>query len=131
MPKSMWQDLVPQLPTVDVVNYQRCAEITELGLETKECSCWPRWTNTPPAELACALSMPKPSVTMYVSGSSGRLVRREIDTRICVVTPPAHVRRRKTLTRGLALVSSGSGARLARLSSAQQSEFAMLLEKLS
>jgi hypothetical protein len=38
---------------------------------------------------------------------------------------------RKTLARGLALLSKAFGARLARLNSAQQSELATLLQKLS
>lgn len=38
---------------------------------------------------------------------------------------------RKTMARGLALLSKAFGARLARLNSAQQSELATLLEKLS
>jgi DNA-binding MarR family transcriptional regulator len=77
--------------------------------------------------------MPKPTVTMYVKRlEAAGFLRREIDG--------ADLRRhrliltsegRKTMARGLALMSKAFGARLARLNSAQQSELATLLEKLS
>jgi DNA-binding MarR family transcriptional regulator len=86
-----------------------------------------------PAELAGVLSMPKPTVTMYVKRlEAAGFLRREIDgadlrRHRLILTPEG----RKTMARGLALLSKAFGARLARLNSAQQSELATLLEKLS
>jgi DNA-binding MarR family transcriptional regulator len=108
-------------------------DITELGLETKELFVLAEVDAHPhPAELAAVLSMPKPSVTMYVKRlEAAGFLRREIDS--------ADLRRhrliltsegRKTMARGLALLAKAFGARLARLNSAQQSELATLLEKL-
>ena len=109
-------------------------DITELGLETKELFVLAEVEVHPhPAELAGVLSMPKPTVTMYVKRlEAAGFLRREIDG--------ADLRRhrliltsegRKTMARGLALLSKAFGARLARLNPAQQSELATLLEKLS
>jgi DNA-binding MarR family transcriptional regulator len=108
-------------------------EIAEIGLETKELFVLTEVDMHPhPAELAATLGMPKPSVTMYVKRlEAAGFVRREIDgadlrRHRLILTPEG----RKTLTRGLALLSKAFGARLARLNSAQQSELATLLEKL-
>jgi DNA-binding MarR family transcriptional regulator len=109
-------------------------EVAELGLEVKELFLLAEVDAHPHrAELAGILSMPKPTVTMYVKRlEAADFLRREIDA--------ADLRRhrliltsegRKTMTRGLALLSGAFGARLARLNSAQQSELATLLEKLS
>jgi DNA-binding MarR family transcriptional regulator len=109
-------------------------DITELGLETKELFVLAEVDVHPhPAELAGVLSMPRPTVTMYVKRlEAAGFLRREIDG--------ADLRRhrliltsegRKTMARGLALLSKAFGARLSRLNSAQQSELATLLEKLS
>jgi DNA-binding MarR family transcriptional regulator len=108
--------------------------IAELGLETKELFVLSEVDAHPhPAELAGVLCMPKPSVTLYVKRlEAAGLLRREIDA--------ADLRRhrltltsegRRTLARGLALLSKALGARLARLTSAQQSELATLLEQLN
>jgi DNA-binding MarR family transcriptional regulator len=109
-------------------------DITELGLETKELFLLAEVDAHPhPAALAGALSMPKPTVTMYVKRlEAAGFLRREIDgadlrRHRLTLTPEG----RKTMARGLALLSNAFGARLARLSSAQQSELATLLEKLS
>ena len=109
-------------------------DITELGLETKELFVLAELDAHPhPAELAGVLSMPKPSVTMYVKRlEAAGFLRREIDgadlrRHRLILTPEG----RKTMARGLALLSKAFGARLARLSSAQQSELATLFEKLS
>ena len=110
------------------------SDITELGLETKELFVLAEVEAHPhPAELAGVLSMPKPTVTMYVKRlEAAGFLRREIDG--------ADLRRhrlmltsdgRKTMARGLALLSKAFGARLARLSSVQRSELATLLEKLN
>ncbi|BDU22567.1 MarR family winged helix-turn-helix transcriptional regulator [Dyella sp. GSA-30] len=109
-------------------------EVAELGLEVKELFLLAEVDAHPhPAELAGILSMPKPTVTMYVKRlEAADFLRREIDAadlrrHRLILTPEG----RKTMTRGLALLSGAFGARLARLSSAQQSELATLLEKLS
>jgi len=135
------------MPKIDVdkiwsLNYQLLMSvitsvapaITELGLETKELFVLAEVDVHPhPAELAGVLSMPKPTVTMYVKRlEAAGFLRREIDgadlrRHRLSLTPEG----RKTMARGLALLSKAFGARLARLSSAQQSELATLLEKLS
>jgi DNA-binding MarR family transcriptional regulator len=109
-------------------------DITELGLEAKELFLLAEVEAHPhPAELAGVLSMPKPTVTMYVKRlEAAGFLRREIDgadlrRHRLILTPEG----RKTMGRGLALLSKAFGARLARLSSAQQLELATLLEKLS
>jgi DNA-binding MarR family transcriptional regulator len=108
-------------------------EITELGLETKELFVLAEVDAHPhPAELADLLSMPKPTVTIYVKRlEAAGFLRREIDDadlrrHRLILTPEG----RKTMARGLALLAKAFGARLARLGSAQQSELATLLEKL-
>ena len=109
-------------------------DITELGLETKELFVLAEVEVHPhPAELAGVLSMPKPTVTLYVKRlEAAGFLRREIDgadlrRHRLILTPEG----RKTMARGLALLSKAFGARLARLNLAQQSELATLLEKLS
>jgi DNA-binding MarR family transcriptional regulator len=109
-------------------------DITELGLETKELFVLAEVDVHPhPAELAGVLSMPKPTVTMYIKRlEAAGFLRREIDgadlrRHRLTLTPEG----RKTMARGLALLSKAFGTRLARLSSAQQSELATLLEKLN
>lgn len=109
-------------------------DVAELGLEVKELFLLAEVDAHPhPAELAGILSMPKPTVTMYVKRlEAAGFVRREIDAadlrRHRLILSPEG---RKTMTRGLALLSAAFGARLARLNSTQQSELATLLEKLS
>jgi DNA-binding MarR family transcriptional regulator len=109
-------------------------DITELGLETKELFVLAEVDAHPhPAELAAVLSMPKPTVTMYVKRlEAAGFLRREIDgadlrRHRLILTPDG----RKTMARGLALLLNAFGARLARLNSVQQSELATLLKKLS
>jgi DNA-binding MarR family transcriptional regulator len=109
-------------------------DISELGLETKELFVLAEVDAHPhPAELAGVLCMPKPSVTLYVKRLEvAGFLRREIDgadlrRHRLSLTPEG----RKTMARGLALLSKAFGARLARLNSAQQSELAALFEKLS
>jgi DNA-binding MarR family transcriptional regulator len=85
-----------------------------------------------PAALAEALLMPKPTVTMYVKRlEAAGLVKREIDNadlrrHKLSLTPEGH----KVMTRGSALLAEAFGARLARLTAAQQAELKTLLEKL-
>jgi len=109
-------------------------DVAELGLDVKELFLLAEVDAHPhPAELATLLSMPKPTVTMYVKHlEASGFLRREIDgadlrRHRLSLTPEG----RKTMTRGLALLSSAFGTRLTRLSSAQQSELAALLEKLN
>jgi DNA-binding MarR family transcriptional regulator len=109
-------------------------DIIELGLETKELFVLAEVDAHPhPAELAGVLSMPKPTVTMYVKRlEAAGFLRREIDgadlrRHRLILTPEG----RRTMARGLALLSKAFGARLARLNSTQQSELAALLEKLN
>jgi DNA-binding MarR family transcriptional regulator len=109
-------------------------DIAELGLEAKELFVLAEVDVHPhPAELAGVLSMPKPTVTMYVKRlEAAGFLRREIDgadlrRHRLILTPEG----RKTMAHGLALLSKAFGARLSRLNSTQQSELATLLEKLS
>jgi DNA-binding MarR family transcriptional regulator len=135
------------MPKIDVskiwsLNYQLLMSVLtevapaigKLGLETKELFVLAELESHPhPAELAFVLSMPKPTITLYVKRlESAGFLRREIDG--------ADLRRhrllltaegRKTMTRGLSLLTKAFGTRLARLSTAQQSELATLLEKLA
>jgi DNA-binding MarR family transcriptional regulator len=70
---------------------------------------------------------------MYVKRlEAAGFLRREIDAvdlrrHRLILTPQG----RKTMARGLTLLSNAFGSRLARLNSAQQSELAALLEKLN
>jgi DNA-binding MarR family transcriptional regulator len=109
-------------------------EIAALGLEPKELFVLAELDEHPfPAELAETLCMPKPTVTSNVKRlEADGFLRREID--------PADLRRhrllltpagRKAMTQGLALLSKAFGARLGRLSAAQQAELGSLLDKMS
>jgi DNA-binding MarR family transcriptional regulator len=108
--------------------------VAELGLETKELFVLAEIDEHPhPAELAERLSMPKPSITVYVKHlEAAGFVRREID--------PADLRRhrlsltpagRKLLVRGQALLTEAFRTRLGRLSTAEQAELARVLERMS
>ena len=108
-------------------------DIVALGLEAKELFVLAEIDDHPhPAELAVRLSMPKPTVTVYLKRlEAAGFVRREIDSadlrrhRLLVTAAG-----RKIMTRGLALLSEAFGARLARLSTTQQAELASMLEKM-
>jgi DNA-binding MarR family transcriptional regulator len=109
-------------------------QVSDLGLEAKELFVLAEIDEHPhPAKLAEQLCMPKPTVTVNLKRlEAAGLVRREIDTtdlrrHRLIVTPAG----RKVMTRGLALLSEAFGARLARLTAAQQSELKSVLEKLS
>jgi DNA-binding MarR family transcriptional regulator len=135
------------MPKIDAgkiwsLNYRLCMavitsvapDIAKLGLEAKELFLLAELDDHPhPAGLAEALSMPKPTVTLYVKRlEAAGLLRREIDAsdlrrHRLILTAPGQ----KAVNRGLALLSNAFGARLSRLSSAQQFELAALLEKLS
>jgi DNA-binding MarR family transcriptional regulator len=109
-------------------------DIATLGIETKELFVLAEIDEHPhPADLAQQLSMPKPTITVYLKRlEAAGLVRREID--------PTDLRRhrllvtaagRKLLARGLSLLSEAFHARLARLSAAEQATMAALLEKMA
>jgi DNA-binding MarR family transcriptional regulator len=104
-----------------------------LGLEVKELFLLAQLDAHPhPAALAGALLIPKPSVTMYVKRlEAAGFVKREIDK--------ADLRRhkltltadgRKAMTRGSALLAEAFGARMGRLTAAQQAELKTSMEKL-
>ena len=109
------------------------SEVTALGLEVKELFVLSEIDDHPhPAELALRLSMPKPTVTVYLKRlEAAGFVRREIDSadlrrhRLLVTAPG-----RRIMTRGQTLLSEAFGARLARLSTPEQVELASLLEKM-
>jgi DNA-binding MarR family transcriptional regulator len=108
-------------------------DIAALGIEVKELFLLAEIDEHPhPAELAVRLSMPKPTVTVYLKRlEAAGFVRREIDSadlrrhRLLVTATG-----RKIMTRGLSLLSEAFGARLARLSAKEQSELGALLEKM-
>lgn len=109
------------------------AEIAKLGLETKELFVLAEVDEHPyPAELAAVLCMPKATVTVNVKRlEAAGFLRREIDTtdlrrhRLLVTSAG-----RRAMTRGLAALSDAFGARLGRLSAAQQLELRGLLERM-
>jgi DNA-binding MarR family transcriptional regulator len=86
-----------------------------------------------PAALAARLSMPRPTITLYLKRlEAAGLVRREIDAtdlrrhRLNVTAAG-----KKVLTRGLALLSDAFGARLTRLTAAEREKLEILLEKMT
>jgi DNA-binding MarR family transcriptional regulator len=108
--------------------------LAELGLEVKELFLLAELDTTPyPAALAEALLIPKPTVSLYVKRlEAAGFVKREIDCSDLrryklSLTPEG----RKTMTRGLTLLTGAFGARLGRLTATQQAEFKGLLEKLA
>ncbi|WP_319457470.1 MULTISPECIES: MarR family winged helix-turn-helix transcriptional regulator [unclassified Mycobacterium] len=109
------------------------ADITALGLDSKDLFLLAEIDEHPyPAELAATMSMPKATVTLYLKRlEAAGYVSREID--------PADLRRhrlqltpagRRTAKAGLALLAGAFGARLERLTKAQQREFKNLLERI-
>jgi DNA-binding MarR family transcriptional regulator len=113
---------------------QVSTEIASLGLEAKELFLLAELEDHPyPAELSACLSMPKPTVSVYVKRlEAAGFVRREIDAedlrRHKLLLTPAG---RKVMTLGIARLSEAFGERLARLSTREQLELKELLEKLS
>ena len=109
------------------------ADLTALGLDSKELFLLAEIDEHPyPAELAAAMSMPKPTVTVYLKRLEATgFVRREID--------PADLRRhrllltpagRRATTDGLAVLSEAFDKRLGRLTAAQRKELKNLLEQI-
>jgi DNA-binding MarR family transcriptional regulator len=108
-------------------------ELEALGLEPKELFLLSEVDEHPhPAALASVLCMPKPTVTVHLKRLEGTgFLRREIDAsdlrrHRLTLTPSG----RKVTARGLALLSKAFGARLGRLTAAQQAELRALLEKM-
>jgi DNA-binding MarR family transcriptional regulator len=109
-------------------------DVTALGLEVKELFVLAEIDEYPhPAELAIRLSMPKPTVTVYLKRlEAAGFLRREIDPsdlrrHRLLVTPAG----RKVMTRGLALLSDAFGARLDRLTTTEQGLLKTVLEKMN
>jgi DNA-binding MarR family transcriptional regulator len=108
--------------------------IAELGLETKELFVLAEVDEHPhPAALAAKLCMPKPTVTLHVKRlEAAGFLHREIDAgdlrrhRLSLTASG-----RRTMTKGLALLSAAFAERLGRLSVAQQNELKSLLETMS
>lgn len=109
------------------------ADICALGLESKELFVLAEIDEHPyPAELAATLSMPKPTVTVYLKRlEAAGFVRREID--------PSDLRRhrllltpngRRAAARGMGLLSGEFDKRLGRLTAAQRKELKTLLERI-
>ena len=108
-------------------------DVVALGIEVKELFLLAEIDEHPhPAKLAIRLSMPKPTVTVNLKRlEAAGFVRREIDPtdlrrHRLLVTPAG----RKLMARGLALLWDAFGARLARLTAAEQGELKDLLEKM-
>jgi DNA-binding MarR family transcriptional regulator len=108
-------------------------DVTALGVDSKELFLLAEIDEHPyPAELAATLSMPKPTVTLYLKRlEAAGFVSREID--------PADLRRhrlqltpagRRATNDGLALLSDAFGKRLERLTRVQQRELKDLLEQI-
>jgi MarR family transcriptional regulator, temperature-dependent positive regulator of motility len=108
-------------------------DLATLGLDSKELFLLAEIDEHPyPAELATTMSMPKPTVTVYLKRlEAAGFVRREID--------PADLRRhrlqltatgRRATNKGLLLLSVAFGKRLERLTVVQQRELKKLLEEI-
>lgn len=113
---------------------EAAAEIEALGLEAKEFFVLDGIEARPyPAELARCLSMPKPSMTLYLKHLQGKgfLVRRIDSQDLRRHRLKLTASGRTTLTQARAVLSDHYGARLARLSGGERDEFARTLEKLT
>jgi DNA-binding MarR family transcriptional regulator len=109
-------------------------EVAALGLEVKDLFLLSELEEHPhPAELADALLMPKPTVTVTLKRlEAAGFVKREIDAsdlRRHRITLTASGR--KAMTRGLLLFSQAFEARLDRLSAAEQSQLQKLIEVMA
>jgi DNA-binding MarR family transcriptional regulator len=118
--------------STEVLN-EAAPEIEASGLEPKEFFVLDGVEERPyPAELARYLSMPKPTITLYLKNLQGKgfIVRTidEQDLRRHRLELTASGRR--TVTKARAALSCRYAERLGRLSPSEQGEFAALLEKL-
>jgi DNA-binding MarR family transcriptional regulator len=107
--------------------------IEKLELEVKEFFVLADIEECPyPAELAVKLSMPKPTITVYLKSLEAKgFVRREIDStdlrrHRLVITPKGQ----KAVDRAGVVLSETFGKRLQRLTGAERQEFQKCLEKL-
>jgi DNA-binding MarR family transcriptional regulator len=108
--------------------------VSALSLEPKELFVLAEIDEHPyPAELAAALSMPKPTLTANVKRlEAAGFVRREIDAgdlrrhRLLLTASG-----RRVMLRGVSVIAEAFGDRLKRLSGAEQRDLNGLLEKLS
>jgi DNA-binding MarR family transcriptional regulator len=109
-------------------------QLSALGLEGKELFVLAGIDELPyPADLADSLCMPRPTVTTNLKRlEAAGFARREID--------PSDLRRhrlhvteagREVVAAGMAILVEAFGARLARLTPAQQAELQALLESMS
>jgi DNA-binding MarR family transcriptional regulator len=108
--------------------------LQKLGLEVKELFLLAELDAHPhPAALAEALLIPKPTVTVYVKrAEAAGFVKREIDcTDLRRHKLTLTSEGRKVAARGMALLADVFGARLGRLTAAQQADFRNLMEKLA
>ena len=109
-------------------------EIAALGLDIKELFVLAAIEESRhPAQLAQTLCMPRPTVTVYLKRLEREgFVRRQIDPddlrrhRLSITAAGSRV-----LVRGQGLLSEAFGARVSRLTAAEQAQLAALLEKLS
>ena len=110
------------------------AEIEALGIEAKEFFVLDAVTEQPyPAELAQHLSMPKPTMTVYLKnlekhGFLSRVIdRQDLRRHRLELTAPG----RKIVIKSRAILTGCYAKRLMRLSESEQRDFATLLEKLT
>jgi DNA-binding MarR family transcriptional regulator len=119
--------------SAEVLN-EAAAEIEALGLEPKEFFVLDGIEERPyPAELARYLSMPKPTVTLYLKSLQAKaFIARGID--------PHDLRRHRleltaagfeTITKARDVLAARYSLRLDRLSTGEQDQFTRLLEKLA
>ncbi len=113
---------------------EAAAEIEAFGIEAKEFFVLDAVTDHPyPAELAKHLSMPKPTVTLYLKnlealGFLGRVLdQRDLRRHRLELTALG----RKTVTQSRAILTACYAKRLSRLSESEQRNFATLLENLT
>lgn len=118
--------------STEVLN-EAAPEIEALGLEPKEFFVLDGVEERPyPAELARYLSMPKPTITLYLKNLQGKgfIVRAIDDQDLRRHRLELTESGRRTVTESRAVLSGRYAERLGRLSAGEQAEFATLLEKL-
>jgi DNA-binding MarR family transcriptional regulator len=110
------------------------SDIAKLGLEIKEFFVLADIDECPhPVGLAVRLSMPKPTITVYLKSLEAHgFVRRKIDRsdlrrHVLILTPAG----RKAVTRARNILSKTFGIKLARLNISERNELQRLLEKLA
>jgi DNA-binding MarR family transcriptional regulator len=109
-------------------------QLAELGLEAKELFILTELDEHPhPAALADRLCIPRPTITFYVKRmEAAGFVKRAVDAedlRRHRLTLTASGR--KTMTRGLALLTKAFEQRLGKLDSAEQTSLETVLDKMN